>query len=332
MMMVPLQWFVFLSSLFYVVEGFHAGFLTPQKLGRPQNRLRSSPSNVATEQANDDPANTPIRLNKVFKATHSRREADNLVQEGRVAVNGVVSMGCMVVPFVDQVTLDGEVVQGWEGMNGLSQEFKETKELSKSHYEYVKYYKPRGIICTTDQRIKNNIIFALTKLSQFTPKHRVFPVGRLDKDSSGLIVITSDGRLPNASLRFKTKQPKVYQVTVDKALTEEIIDQLSTGVVITTVAQHNQKPLTAPTQPCRVQWVAPTKVLMTLQEGRNRQIRKMMAALGYEVTRLHRVAFGEIRLDRDMKPGDWKRLSAEELAYVHAVLEQGEHVPEVSSS
>eukprot|EP00527_Entomoneis_sp_CCMP2396_P003613 CAMPEP_0198154326 /NCGR_PEP_ID=MMETSP1443-20131203/68229_1 /TAXON_ID=186043 /ORGANISM="Entomoneis sp., Strain CCMP2396" /LENGTH=351 /DNA_ID=CAMNT_0043820979 /DNA_START=66 /DNA_END=1122 /DNA_ORIENTATION=- len=303
---------------------------------------------VSTSTVTATPA-TPIRLNKIFKATHSRREADKLVQEGRVTVNGVVSTGCMVTPFQDVVTLDGTIVQGWEGMNGIIINDKNNKnninnnidistedsysDSSSDHeqYEYIKYYKPRGIICTTDQRIENNIIHALTTMTTYHPKHRVFPVGRLDKDSSGLILITSDGRLPNASLRSKTKQPKRYQVTVNKAMSESDIQQLRSGIVITTIAQrqHNPKPLTAPTKPCQVERLSRLKVEITLTEGRNRQIRKMMAVLGYQVIALHRVSFGEIQLDPDMKPGDWKQFSAQDMHYVDSILiQQQEQTPD----
>lgn len=272
---------------------------------------------------------SPIRLNKVFKATHSRREADTIIQEGRVAVNGIVSFGDMVVPYHDKITLDGKLVQGWEKMNGLIQPQVTSSEKTNGstvtpNFEYVKYYKPRGVICTTDQRIKGNIIDALTKHSGYRPKHRVYPVGRLDKDSSGLILLTSDGRLPNASLRREQKQPKVYRVRVDRPIGDDDLKSLRSGITITTVAQRDgkSKPLTAPTKPCIVTLLSPRDVEIVLEEGRNRQIRKMMAALGYEVLLLHRVRFGNISLDRDMCDGDWKVLNMEELQWITSILEE----------
>jgi 23S rRNA pseudouridine2604 synthase len=270
---------------------------------------------------------TPIRLNKVFKATHSRREADRIIQEGRAMVNGAVSFGDMVMPYQDEITLDGNLVQGWEKMNSLVEPQQQREEETKtSNFEYVKYYKPRGIICTTDQRIDGNVIDALTRESGYRPKHRVYPVGRLDKDSSGLILITSDGRLPNASLRRQQKQPKYYRVRVDRAISDEDLEALRSGITITTVAQRDgkSKPLTAKTKPCIVTLLAPKSVEIVLEEGRNRQIRKMMAALGYEVVILHRVRFGNISLDNDMSAGDWKALNRDELQWITSILEPKE--------
>ena len=184
----------------------------------------------SNETRNEDSSTVipSIRLNKVFKATHSRRDADRMIQEGRVMVNGKVSFGDMVIPFVDEISLDGTNIKNWEAMNGIVAEVLATStdnndpatsgrpamarvsnQLSATPttqpFEYVKYYKPQGVICTTDQRIKDNIIDALTQTSGYRPKHRVYPVGRLDKDSTGLILITSDGRLPNASLRHSLR-------------------------------------------------------------------------------------------------------------------------------
>jgi 23S rRNA pseudouridine2604 synthase len=303
---------------------------------------------------------TTVRLNKVFKATHSRREADRMIQQGRVTVNGVVSLGDMVIPFQDVVALDGMIVHGWEQMNGIvwssskngnrGQQHRpltlqiddDDSELDESdfdsslsfpstaggntHFEYVKYYKPRGVICTTDRRIEGNILDALTMESGYQPRHRVYPVGRLDRASSGLILMTSDGRLPNASLRREQKQPKVYHVSVDYPLTEDDLHDLRSGVVITTVAQRDgiSKPLTARTKPCQVTRLGNmgTKVEIILEEGRNRQIRRMMDVLGYEVLNLHRIRFGGIELDPDMTAGDWKELNADELRWVESLLEQ----------
>jgi 23S rRNA pseudouridine2604 synthase len=296
---------------------------------------------LCAHRKDDDPSllANAIRLNKVFKATHSRRDADRMIQDGRVAVNGEVSFGDMVVPFVDEISLDGNIIKDWEAMNGIviqaaSNAIKTLGEenrpsppslttIYENTFEYVKYYKPTGVICTTDQRIKGNIIDALTQTSGYRPKHRVYPVGRLDKDSTGLILITSDGRLPNASLRREQKQPKVYRVRVDQPLQPNHLDELRSGVVITTVAQRDgkSKTLTARTKPCIITSLGVRDVEITLQEGRNRQIRKMMGALGYEVIRLHRVGFGEIALDGDMKPGDWRELDDKELTWIRSILD-----------
>lgn len=319
---IKLILFLFLSipcriACFSQIQNNHARSITPSSSSRLVIPSRNEDRGVS-----ETTSISPIRLNKVFKATHSRREADRIIQEGRVAINGVVSYGDMVVPFQDKVTLDGTLIQGWEEMNGLDKAPMQN-ESTETILEYVKYYKPRGVICTTDRRIQGNIIDALTRDSGYQPKHRVYPVGRLDKDSSGLILITSDGRIPNASLRQQRKQPKFYRVRVLKPLSEEDLEQLRSGIVITTVAQRdgNSKPLTAKTKPCTVIPLGSRDVEIVLEEGRNRQIRKMMEALGNEVIRLHRIRFGEISLDNDMSAGDWKYLSTRELRWIDSILE-----------
>ena len=196
-----------------------------------------------------------IRLNKVFKATHSRRAADKLIEEGRVTINGQRvhdKGGYKVVPFRDVVSLDGQVVEGWERINAILSRYdidtdvhehnKEEKQqhnkqqqyisnnnnnLQTSSFEYVKYYKPIGVTCTTDLRIQNNIIDSInTNGYQSTRHHRVYPVGRLDKETSGLILLTSDGRIVNAVLRGERKQPKVYKVKVDGLLEDCHLERL----------------------------------------------------------------------------------------------------------
>ena len=309
-----------------------------------------------------------IRLNKVFKATHSRRQADSLIESGRVSVNGKPVFekgGFKVIPFVDTIALDGVVIQGWEAMNGIAVSNEQsaihttpksgrtathnsksnnqptrkgsqstsakiiTDNNNKHHFEYIKYWKPRGITCTTDRTIPSNIIDDLYHQRGYRPHHRVYPVGRLDKDTSGLVLLTSDGRLPNAALRGQFNQPKVYQVMVHKPLTNADLDALREGVVITTVAQRDsgrqKKPLTARTLPCRVQRIPHTQgcgVTMTLVEGRNRQIRKMMQALDHEVVELHRSQFMGLSLDPLQQAGDWIDLNDREMQLVHAVLQR----------
>jgi 16S rRNA U516 pseudouridylate synthase RsuA-like enzyme len=201
-----------------------------------------------------------IRLNKVFRATHSRRQADALIATlGLVTVNGrpVQESGCMVQPYQDVVHLNGELVQGWELLNnaviptaGSSLPTKTIGESYHGHeneytvFEYVKYWKPQGVICTTDRRVAGNILDAMNKVG-YHSTNRVFPVGRLDKDTSGLILLTSDGRLPNALLRKgindsdgddrrnynsnRRRHPKVYNVQTDRPLQEQDLEQLRVG-------------------------------------------------------------------------------------------------------
>ncbi|KAG7360421.1 RNA pseudouridylate synthase [Nitzschia inconspicua] len=159
-----------------------------------------------------------------------------MIESGRVTVNGIPVTekgGFKVRPFCDVVTLDGKTIEGWEAMNGIvadtepgeavptsqkkrnasSNELQndDTSHNSKT-FEYIKYWKPRGITCTTDRTVPSNIIDDLFNERGYNPRHRIYPVGRLDKDTSGLIVLTSDGRLPNSALRGQFKQPKWHSV------------------------------------------------------------------------------------------------------------------------
>ena len=299
----------------------------------------SSLSAESNEQASVPSSLTDgVRLNKVFRATFSRREADKMIQDGRVSVNGKVCFGCMVVPFRDIVALDGKVVKGWEEMNGLVGSHQDGQRKAATQmatpatlitpvltdaFEYVKYWKPKGVVCTTDVRVHQNIIDHITRKCGYQPRHRVYPVGRLDKDSSGLMLLTSDGRLPNLSLRKERKQPKLYEVTVDRPLFEADLEQLRDGIVITTFAQRDgnvKKALTAKTKPCHIQQTSRTSCSISLMEGRNRQIRKMMEALGYHVLDLHRTEFGEITLNSLKEEGDWARLDDTEMAWIQSLL------------
>jgi len=290
-----------------------------------------------------------IRLNKVFKKTHSRREADALIESGRVAVNGVPVTekgGFLVRPYVDEISLDGTVVEGWEEMNSAARDNQDDENLrqqqwqsqsvgkerssnkiqkQREQFEYIKYWKPRGVTCTTDPKVPENIITAIRR-DGYRPPHRVYPVGRLDKDTSGLILLTSDGRLPNAALRSKNKRPKVYEVRVDKPIRQKDLQRWRDGVVITTETVRNgvRKSTTAKTLPCKVEKLGgdidPRLMRMTLVEGRNWQVRKMTEALGYRTEQLERVEFACIGLDHLDGPGDWAPLDRREQKIVEDLL------------
>ncbi|EEH53367.1 uncharacterized protein MICPUCDRAFT_6886, partial [Micromonas pusilla CCMP1545] len=230
------------------------------------------------------------RVNKCFKDFTSRRNADRLVASGAVTVNGaVVAAGAMVFPG-DVVELRGERVR-WETLN------------------YVKYWKPRGVTCTTDARDRTNIVDAVNY-----PDARLFPVGRLDKDSTGLILLTSDGRLPNAALRSGRKRDKKYLVVVDAVVRPEDVRMLRDGVVISTPVQRDRvdRVLTARTLPCEIDVVGARTLEITLREGRNRQIRRMLDAVGYRVINLHRTEIMGIGL-RGTREGRWVECDEEEL-------------------
>ena len=294
-----------------------------------------------------------IRLNKVFKKTHSRREADKLLESGRIEVNGKRVMqkgGFLVIPYVDEVKLDGKVVEGWEEMNGLQppptinrgnggrnagqlgtnlsttnnqqQRQKRPAQISTQQFQYIKYWKPRGVTCTTDRKVPSNIIDAILS-DGYRPRHRIYPVGRLDKDTSGLILLTSDGRLPNSALRMKNKQPKIYEAVVDRPIRRADLQRWRDGVVITTDVARNgkHKSITAKTLPCDAELLDEYCVQLTLVEGRNRQVRKMTAALDYTTVELMRTEFMGIGLDPLEGPGDWSILDDEEMDIVRGVLE-----------
>jgi 23S rRNA pseudouridine2604 synthase len=276
-----------------------------------------------------EPLEEGIRLNKVFKKTHSRREADKLIEAGRVSVNDIPVKskgGFKVVPFRDKITLDGIPVTGWEGMNAIVSTGLPGTSDATINFDYVKYWKPVGVTCTTDRKIAGNIIDALEEAG-FDSSKRIFPVGRLDKETSGLILLTSDGRVPNAVLRGRHKQPKIYQVWVDRPVLAKDVAQLRDGVIITTVAQRDgnrAEPLTARTKSCAVQVLGREKLQLTLVEGRNRQIRKMLGALNYTVRRLHRVQFMELTLDPLQQPGEFCALEQNEVTMLHNIIREAE--------
>lgn len=354
-----------------------------KRIMRNQSRTRSSQKspNLSVSSQNQPQQKEPyssintsgIRLNKVLKATHSRRQADKLIAEGRLRVNGLPvesKGGFFVIPYKDEIMLDGKIIHGWEDMNPAveggnnevqgsstsASSFTKNIEKSLKQFDYIKYWKPTGVICTTDRTIRNNIIHAFTKYSSsssYKPKHRIYPVGRLDKETSGLIILTSDGRLPNAVLRGDTKQPKRYKVRVDKILNERDVQKLRDGVVITTVAQRDGKkadPLTQRTKRCQVKFPLsggeadiPSLAYndkkksrrndlsywfeIILMEGRNRQIRKMCGALGYTVLELQRVEFMGIHLEERNNnnglngPGDWALLDEREMDLITSALQ-----------
>lgn len=181
----------------------------PSRLFQTRNKPSDSKSTSFRSQLPEQ-EREGIRLNKVFKATHSRRAADDLILSGRVTVNGVPvenKGGFKVIPFLDEVALDGRIIHGWEALNGLikssgeSEDFDPKTKKKQQHisslphleispintdsFEYIKYWKPRGVVCTTDRSIQDNIIDSIID-DGFRPRHRVYPVGRLDKDTSGM--------------------------------------------------------------------------------------------------------------------------------------------------
>ncbi len=220
-----------------------------------------------------------IRINKFFTqhGVCSRREADRLVETGRVTINGrVARLGDQVGPD-DAVARDGQVIP-W-GATPV----------------YIKYHKPVGVTTTSESHVYRNII------AEIGHEERIFPIGRLDKDSSGLILLTNDGDIVNDILRTEFGHEREYVVDVDRPFDDAFLDRLSQGVEI----------VGSRTKPCRTERMGRQRFRIVLTEGRNRQIRRMCQAIGYRVTDLHRVRIMHITI-AGLSVGVWKDLTHEE--------------------
>lgn len=223
-----------------------------------------------------------MRLNKYISETGicSRREADQWIAAGRVSVNGQLATLGTQVNEGDSVSVDGKPVG------------------AASRHVYLALNKPVGITCTTERHVPGNIVDFI--------KHplRIFPIGRLDKDSDGLILLTNNGDIVNEILRAENGHEKEYLVTVDKPLTHAFITGMAGGVHL--------PELEVRTQPCKMARVGPQQFRITLTQGLNRQIRRMCEVFGYSVRRLQRVRIINIRLGA-LKVGQWRELTPEEL-------------------
>lgn len=231
-----------------------------------------------------------IRINKFLSEAGfcSRREADKLIDNNRVKINGKAPLiGTKVTPG-DIVTVDKKVIN-----------------VEKKKFVYLAFNKPKGIVCTTDvKREKNNIIDYLNY-----PK-RIFPVGRLDKLSQGLIFLTSDGDIVNKILRASNDHEKEYLVTVDKTISKEFVQKMSSGLPI----------LGTITKKCEVEKIANKKFKIILTQGLNRQIRRMCEHLNYEVKHLKRVRIMNINLD--IREGEWRYFTGKELKKMLQILKK----------
>ncbi len=228
------------------------------------------------------------RLNKYIADSGfcSRREADRLIEGGQVKLNGrVAAIGDRVSPG-DQVVVAGQAIR------------------DKSNKVYLAVYKPVGIVSTADPREPLNIV------SYINHPQRIFPIGRLDKDSEGLILLTSDGDIVNRILRAEGRHEKEYEVTVDRPITEDFQRRMAQGVPV----------LGQRTLPSRLTQTGPNSFRIILVQGLNRQIRRMCEYLGYQVTHLRRVRIMHICLG-SMKPGQWRELTERELRELIAILD-----------
>lgn len=221
-----------------------------------------------------------ISLNKYISDTGicSRRVADEWIAHGRVKINNIPAKKGNRVFENDKVTVDGRAIK------------------AKPSQVYIALHKPPGITCTTDLKDRDNIIQYVNH-----PK-RIFPIGRLDKASSGLILMTNDGNIVNKILRVENNHEKEYIVSVNKVITPDFILKMSRGIPI----------LGTKTKPCKVTQLSDTSFKIILTQGLNRQIRRMCEYLDYEVKTLKRVRIMHIKLD-GIKVGQWRDLTLEEL-------------------
>jgi 23S rRNA pseudouridine2604 synthase len=222
-----------------------------------------------------------VRLNKYISETGvcSRREADKWIEAGRVTLNGQpASLGTQVADG-DEVRVDGDAI-------GI-----------KKKQVYIALNKPVGIICTTEAHIEDNII------DHVGYPERIFPVGRLDRDSEGLILLTNNGDIVNEILRSENNHEKEYLVTVDRPITDLSLRMLADGVKI----------MGELTKPSKVARLNAQSFRIILTQGLNRQIRRMCSALGYKAQRLQRVRIMNICLG-NLQPGQWRHLTPAEVA------------------
>lgn len=228
-----------------------------------------------------------MRINKFLSETGitSRRGADKFIEAGRVEINGQKAELGSKVEYGDEVYVDGKLI-----------------EQPERAYVYLVLNKPIGITSTTERHIDGNIVDFINH------PERIFHVGRLDKDSEGLILMTNDGDIVNEILRAENEHEKEYIVTVDKPVTDEFLEKMASGVEI----------LDTVTLPAKAEKIAKQVFKLTIKQGLNRQIRRMCTALGYEVKRLQRIRIMNLRLG-NLKVGEWRNLTEDEK---HELFEQ----------
>ena len=222
-----------------------------------------------------------IRVNKFLSESGycSRRKADKMIEDGRIKINGILCVMGEKVSISDKISIDDKLIH-----------------FSKKEPIYIAFNKPTGVVCTTDTRVeKNNII------DYIGHPERIFPIGRLDKDSQGLILLTNDGDIVNKILRSRNNHQKEYIVRVDKPITNDFIQRMSNGVPI----------LDTITKKCYVNKISNFEFKIILTQGLNRQIRRMCEVLKYKVKKLKRIRIMNIHLNVDL--GKWRNLEKKEL-------------------
>ena len=233
------------------------------------------------------------RINKYLSESGycSRRAADRLIEEGKVTINGEITEIGTKVKEDDQVEVEGKIIE----------------KLTKPKKIYLAFHKPVGIVCTTDRRVEPDNIIDFIKY----PK-RIFPIGRLDKSSEGLIFLTNDGDIVNKILRARNNHEKEYIVIVNRQINKDFIQRMSSGVEILETITKN----------CFVKQLGAKKFKIILTQGLNRQIRRMCEALGYRVQSLKRVRIMNIKLD--IPKGKYREFTKGELFELNRLLENSQ--------
>ncbi|MBQ4849693.1 23S rRNA pseudouridine(2604) synthase RluF [Pseudoalteromonas sp. MMG012] len=237
------------------------------------------------------------RLNKYISETGfcSRREADKLIESGRVRVNNALPEMGVKVSDSDTITVDGKPLK------------------AKPKCVYIAYNKPVGVTCTTERKIRSNIVSAIDY------PERIFPIGRLDRPSEGLIFLTNEGDIVNKILRAGNNHEKEYVVTVDRPINKRFIERMAGGIPI----------LDTVTKKCQVKQTSNKEFVIVLTQGLNRQIRRMCEYLGYEVETLKRVRIMNVRME-GLKPGQWRHLTQKEMNEINSSIESSAKTEEGS--
>jgi 23S rRNA pseudouridine2604 synthase len=237
------------------------------------------------------------RINKFLSESGfcSRREADKLLEDGRITINGIVPEMGTKVSTSDEVRVDGKLIRE-----------KTEKPI------YLAFYKPVGIECTTNQNIRDNIV------DYINYPQRIFPIGRLDKASEGLIFMTNDGDIVNKILRARNNHEKEYIVTVNRPITEKFIERMGNGIPI----------LETVTRKCKVEQISQYVFRIILTQGLNRQIRRMCEYLDYDVVALKRIRI--INISLDIHVGRYRNLTDEEVEQLNRLIEPSSKTEEAS--
>ena len=229
------------------------------------------------------------RINKFLSEVGycSRRAADRLIEEKKVTINGKISKFGTMVDDSDQIEVEGKKIE----------------KSTKRKHVYLAFNKPVGIVCTTDRRVEPDNIIDFIKYPE-----RIFPIGRLDKPSEGLIFLTNDGDIVNKILRARNNHEKEYIVRVNRLINRDFIQRMSNGVEILGTITKN----------CFVKQLGPKEFKIILTQGLNRQIRRMCESLGYRVLTLKRVRIMNIKLD--IPTGKYREFTKEEIFELNRLL------------